>query len=68
MSHGESEVVAVFKTSCDYVHAGWTIAQSGRWSMLKGGLVVNGSGPAELYFHVHFFHLNFFFTFKFFIL
>ncbi|KAA8545771.1 hypothetical protein F0562_020778 [Nyssa sinensis] len=50
VSHGNAEVVATFKTSTGFKHAGWVIAESGCWSMLKGGLVVNASGAAELYF------------------
>ena len=43
---------AVFKTSNGFKHAGATIAQSNCWSMLKGGLTVDVSGPAHLYFEV----------------
>ncbi|KAI3448187.1 hypothetical protein Pfo_004852, partial [Paulownia fortunei] len=50
VSHGNADVAAVFKTKTNYETAGWVTAQKGCWSMLKGGLVVNASGPAELYF------------------
>ncbi|KAM0950451.1 putative endo-1,4-beta-xylanase [Dioscorea sansibarensis] len=41
----------MFKTSLSISHAaGTVIAKSGCWSMLKGGISVNNSGPAELYF------------------
>ncbi|KAL6213245.1 hypothetical protein ACLB2K_012692 [Fragaria x ananassa] len=43
-------VTAVFNTPTGFVHAGITIAESNCWTMLKGGLTVNASGPAELYF------------------
>ncbi|KAI9182018.1 hypothetical protein LWI28_021139 [Acer negundo] len=42
--------MAIFKTSDGFTHAGSAIAQSGCWSMLKGGLTVNASGPAKIYF------------------
>ncbi|KAK9941869.1 hypothetical protein M0R45_007562 [Rubus argutus] len=51
MSAGSDvSVRAVFKTSTEFIHAGATIAESNCWTMLKGGLTVNASGPAELYF------------------
>ncbi|XP_059647892.1 endo-1,4-beta-xylanase 5-like [Cornus florida] len=50
ISHGNAEVRATFKTPTGFKHAGSVIAESGCWSMLKGGLIVNASGPAELYF------------------
>ncbi|KAH7653931.1 Endo-1,4-beta-xylanase protein [Dioscorea alata] len=41
----------MYKTSSNISHAvGTMIAKSGCWSMLKGGISVNYSGPAELYF------------------
>lgn len=49
---GTAAVRAVFKTGNDFVHAGAVKAKSGCWSMLKGGLSVEASGPAELYFEV----------------
>lgn len=53
MSAGSDvSVRAVFKTSTEFIHAGATIAESNCWTMLKGGLTVNASGPAELYFEV----------------
>lgn len=45
-------VVATFKTPSGFYNAGSTIAKSGCWSMLKGGLTVNESGSAQLYFQV----------------
>ncbi|KAL5561382.1 hypothetical protein UlMin_031129 [Ulmus minor] len=50
VSHGSVPVTAVFKTSSGSKHAGSTIAEPSCWSMLKGGLTVDESGPAELYF------------------
>lgn len=53
MSSGtDIPIRAVFKTSDGFKHAGATIAQSNCWSMLKGGLTVDVSGPAHLYFEV----------------
>ncbi|KAK6120792.1 hypothetical protein DH2020_045468 [Rehmannia glutinosa] len=52
VSHGNADIAAIFKTNTSYETAGWVVAQKGCWSMLKGGLVVNVSGPAELYFEV----------------
>ncbi|KAL2477380.1 Glycosyl hydrolase family 10 protein [Forsythia ovata] len=42
----------MFKTQTGNEIAGWVMAQNGCWSMLKGGIVVNASGPAHLYFEV----------------
>ncbi|KAF5814154.1 putative endo-1,4-beta-xylanase [Helianthus annuus] len=50
ISNGDAAVVATFKTPTGYHDAGSTRAKSGCWSMLKGGLTVNKSGPAHLYF------------------
>ncbi|KAF3435561.1 hypothetical protein FNV43_RR22650 [Rhamnella rubrinervis] len=50
VSRGNAPVTAIFKTSTGFVHAGAIIAQSNCWSFLKGGLTVNSSGPAQLYF------------------
>lgn len=53
VNHGDDATVAViFKTQSGYQHAAWANAKSGCWSMFKGGLVVNVSGPAQLYFEV----------------
>ena len=49
---GKAPVSAVFKTNGEYKHAGSVIAESKCWSMLKGGLIVDESGPGELYFEV----------------
>lgn len=43
---------AVIKTRSDYRYVGIGVAESGCWSMLKAGLNVDSSGPAELYFEV----------------
>lgn len=60
MSRGDANSVAViFKTQSGFQHAAWAIAKSGCWSMFKGGLVVNASGPAELYFEVQLCILSF---------
>ncbi|XP_068657361.1 endo-1,4-beta-xylanase 5-like [Aristolochia californica] len=50
ISEGSARVGAVFNTADGDMHAGATIAEAGCWSMIKGGLSVNKSGPAELYF------------------
>ncbi|CAO2815885.1 unnamed protein product [Amaranthus hypochondriacus] len=43
-------VMAIFKTNEGYKSAGSVVAQLGCWSMLKGGITVQSSGPAQLYF------------------
>ncbi|KAG7545178.1 Glycoside hydrolase family 10 domain [Arabidopsis suecica] len=50
VSKGKAPVKAVFKKNGEYKHAGSVVAESKCWSMLKGGLTVDESGPAELYF------------------
>ncbi|KAF2582683.1 hypothetical protein F2Q68_00006503 [Brassica cretica] len=50
VNNGKAPVSAVFKTNGEYKHAGSVIAESKCWSMLKGGLTVDESGPGELYF------------------
>nr|XP_043630116.1 endo-1,4-beta-xylanase 5-like [Erigeron canadensis] len=50
ISYGDATVVATFKTPTGFYNAGSTKAKSGCWSMLKGGLTVNKSGSAQLYF------------------
>ncbi|KAJ3673961.1 hypothetical protein LUZ60_005953 [Juncus effusus] len=50
VNKGNVDVRAVFKTSNGFVHAGAIEAKSSCWSMLKGGITVNTTGPAELYF------------------
>lgn len=52
VSSGNTPVTAVFRTNSDPQYAGAVFAESGCWSMLKGGLTVDSSGPAELYFEV----------------
>ncbi|KAF9625841.1 hypothetical protein IFM89_027445 [Coptis chinensis] len=50
VSEGKELVSAKVKTRKGYRTAGTVFAESGCWSMLKGGLTVDSSGPAELYF------------------
>ncbi|XP_010647914.1 endo-1,4-beta-xylanase 5 [Vitis vinifera] len=50
VSSGNTPVTAVFRTNSGPQYAGAVFAESGCWSMLKGGLTVDSSGPAELYF------------------
>lgn len=52
VNKGKAPVKAVFKKNGEYKHAGSVVAESKCWSMLKGGLTVDESGPAELYFEV----------------
>ena len=52
VSEGNVPVRAVFKTVNGFKHAGAVVAESNCWSMLKGGLPADTSGPAELYFEV----------------
>ncbi|KAJ1686960.1 hypothetical protein LUZ63_018350 [Rhynchospora breviuscula] len=47
---GTADVRAVVKTPNGFIAAGTIEAKASCWSMLKGGLTVNISGPAELYF------------------
>lgn len=47
---GLADVVAIFKTGGKFIHAGAIEAKAGCWSMLKGGLTVDDTGSAELYF------------------
>ncbi|KAI8532654.1 hypothetical protein RHMOL_Rhmol11G0230300 [Rhododendron molle] len=50
VSQGNANVAAAFKTVSGFQRAGWVVAKTGCWSMLKGGLTVNDSGPVDLYF------------------
>ncbi|KAM7254051.1 hypothetical protein ACFE04_031733 [Oxalis oulophora] len=51
VSHGEAPVTAVFKTARGLIiPTGSIVAEANCWSMLKGGLTVNVSGSAQLYF------------------
>ncbi|GLT47384.1 hypothetical protein SLA2020_210860 [Shorea laevis] len=50
VSQGKAAVTATFKTTTGFRRAGTVAAESKCWSMLKGGLRVDESGPAELYF------------------
>ncbi|GAB2225299.1 hypothetical protein Drorol1_Dr00006091 [Drosera rotundifolia] len=53
VSKGNAQVNVVFKTTDGFKHAGGVVAESGCWSMLKGGLTVDSSGFAELYFEAN---------------
>ncbi|KAI5576903.1 hypothetical protein BDE02_09G076700 [Populus trichocarpa] len=50
VSEGNVQVTAIFKTDSGFKKAGSVFAEPKCWSMLKGGLTVDASGPAELYF------------------
>ncbi|KAM7275187.1 hypothetical protein ACFE04_017053 [Oxalis oulophora] len=50
INHGEAPVTAVFKTVSGFIPAGAIVAEANCWSMLKGGLTVNFSSLAQLYF------------------
>ncbi|XP_047342292.1 endo-1,4-beta-xylanase 5-like [Impatiens glandulifera] len=50
VSSGNASIYAIFKSPSGYHKAGITVAQSGCWSMLKGGLSINVSESAQLYF------------------
>ncbi|XP_010447186.1 PREDICTED: uncharacterized protein LOC104729864 [Camelina sativa] len=50
VSIGNTPVSAVIKKNGEVKHAGSVVAESKCWSMLKGGLTVDESGPADLYF------------------
>ncbi|XP_061369017.1 endo-1,4-beta-xylanase 5-like [Gastrolobium bilobum] len=50
VSEGNVPVTAVVKTTKGFKHAGAIIAEPNCWSMLKGGLTSDTTGPAELYF------------------
>ncbi|KAF9621187.1 hypothetical protein IFM89_016681, partial [Coptis chinensis] len=50
VSEGKELVSVKVKTRKGYRTAGTVFAESGCWSMLKGGLTVDSSGPAEIYF------------------
>lgn len=52
MSEGNYPVTAVVKTSKGFKLAGAIFAEPNCWSMLKGGLTMDTSGVAELYFEV----------------
>ncbi|XP_022762138.1 uncharacterized protein LOC111308052 [Durio zibethinus] len=53
VNEGKAPVKAVFRTVTGFTQAGAIVAKSKCWSMLKGGLSVDASGPAELYFESH---------------
>ncbi|XP_050209754.1 endo-1,4-beta-xylanase 4-like [Mercurialis annua] len=50
VTRASATVKAVFKTKNGYQFAGDVIAKPSCWSMIKGGLTVDESGPAQLYF------------------
>ncbi|CAM9004081.1 unnamed protein product [Rhodiola kirilowii] len=50
VNEGSIPVKAIFKTRGGYKFAGAVVAEAGCWSMLKGGLTVDQTGVAELYF------------------
>ncbi|KAJ7959702.1 endo-1,4-beta-xylanase-like [Quillaja saponaria] len=50
VNKGKFPVAAVFKTATGFKYAAAIVAESNCWSMLKGGLTVDASGPSELYF------------------
>ncbi|XP_054824891.1 endo-1,4-beta-xylanase 5-like [Prosopis cineraria] len=50
VSQGKATVSAVLKTREGLKYGGAIVAESNCWSMLKGGLTAETSGPAELYF------------------
>ncbi|PSS29266.1 Anti-sigma-I factor RsgI6 like [Actinidia chinensis var. chinensis] len=50
VSQGKAKVSAMFKTPSGSEPVGSVVAESGCWSMLKGGLTAHASGPVELYF------------------
>lgn len=52
VSEGNVPVTAVIKTTKRFQFAGAIFAESNCWSMLKGGITADTSGPAELYFEV----------------
>ncbi|GMH03093.1 hypothetical protein Nepgr_004932 [Nepenthes gracilis] len=50
VSTGNVPITAIFKTAEGFKPAGAVVAESGCWSMLKGGLTVDHSGSADLFF------------------
>ncbi|KAK1300286.1 hypothetical protein QJS10_CPB13g00522 [Acorus calamus] len=50
INEGNAAVKAIFKTKDGYTHVGAVVAESGCWSMIKGGLTAYSSSPGELYF------------------
>ncbi|EYU39075.1 hypothetical protein MIMGU_mgv1a0048872mg, partial [Erythranthe guttata] len=48
----DADVAAIIKTSTYSQSPGAVIGREGCWSMLKGGFVVNVTGPADLYFEL----------------
>lgn len=52
VSEGSIPVKAMFKSRVGYRFAGAVVVEVGCWTMLKGGLTVDQTGVAELYFEV----------------
>lgn len=52
MSENNVPVKAVIKTNNGYKFGGAIYGESNCWSMLKGGLIADTTGVAELYFEV----------------
>ncbi|KAF4382329.1 hypothetical protein G4B88_011281 [Cannabis sativa] len=51
VSEGSEDVTVVFKSNKGYlIHGGTTTANSGCWTLLKGGMVANFSGPLDISF------------------
>nr|XP_009783073.1 PREDICTED: uncharacterized protein LOC104231720 [Nicotiana sylvestris] len=49
VSQGDIHVALALGTSFGMQRSGWAIARPGCWSMLKGGFMLNTSGPVDLY-------------------
>lgn len=55
ISEGSESVSAVFRTrDRKLVRSGSTQARKGCWSLIKGGIAANYSGPIDLLFEVSF--------------
>jgi DUF4097 and DUF4098 domain-containing protein YvlB len=52
MDKGSADVRLSVKTANGFVAAGTVTANASCWSMLKGGISINTSGPAEIFFEV----------------
>jgi hypothetical protein len=59
VSAGTAHVKAIVKNpNGERILAGAVSAQSGCWSMLKGGMTAYSSGPGEVYFEVQLVNLH----------
>lgn len=68
MREGNATVTAIMKTENEgFKHSGAVVAHSNCWSMLKGGLTLDSSGLAELYFEVYIFDISIYCCFIFLI-